>query len=177
MGKSSSPPASAPPPPSSPRPRKSSSRSTAAIRKELLGFHDIYEPKSPPHRRPIPICAADDRIGTQRVWVDPKKIVGIVHSNRKDEVKDFSPVTDVTTRIGHNVAEFLAAELRNGHIPKEFLPIQSGVGNVANAVLGGHGRPPGDPALPNVYRGHPGLRHRADQSGPLFVSSAASPSR
>ena len=110
--------------------------------KELLGFHDIYEPKSPPHRRPIPICAADDRIGTQRVWVDPKKIVGIVHSNRKDEVKDFTPVTDVTTRIGLNVAEFLAAEMRNGHIPKDFLPIQSGVGNVANAVLGAMGDHP-----------------------------------
>lgn len=110
--------------------------------KELLGFHDIYEPASPPHRRPIPICAADDRIGTQRVWVDPKKIVGIVYSDRKDEVKDFSPVTDVTTRIGLNVAEFLAAEIRNGHIPKAFLPIQSGVGNVANAVLGAMGEHP-----------------------------------
>jgi acetyl-CoA hydrolase len=110
--------------------------------KELLGFHDIYEPASPPHRRPIPICAADDRIGTQRVWVDPKKIAGIVHTNRNDEVKDFSPVTDVTTRIGLNVAEFLAAEIRNGHIPKGFLPIQSGVGNVANAVLGAMGDHP-----------------------------------
>jgi acetyl-CoA hydrolase len=110
--------------------------------KELLGFHDIYEPVSPPHRRPIPICNAEDRIGTQRVWVDPKKIVGVVHSNRKDEVKDFSPVTDVTTRIGLNVAEFLAAEIRNGHIPKSFLPIQSGVGNVANAVLGAMGDHP-----------------------------------
>jgi acetyl-CoA hydrolase len=110
--------------------------------KELLGFHDIYEPKSPPHRRPIPICAADDRIGTQRVWVDPKKIVGIVYSDRKDEVKDFSPVTEVTTRIGLNVAEFLAAEIRNGHVPKSFLPIQSGVGNVANAVLGAMGDHP-----------------------------------
>ncbi|MDP3849231.1 MAG: succinate CoA transferase [Luteolibacter sp.] len=110
--------------------------------KELLGFHDIYEPASPPHRRPIPICAADDRIGTQRVWVDPKKIAGIVYSDRKDEVKDFSPVTDVTTRIGLNVAEFLAAEIRNGHIPKAFLPIQSGVGNVANAVLGAMGDHP-----------------------------------
>jgi acetyl-CoA hydrolase len=110
--------------------------------KELLGFHDIYEPKSPPHRRPIPICAADDRIGTQRVWVDPKKIVGIVYTDRKDEVKDFSPVTEVTTRIGLNVAEFLAAEIRNGHIPKSFLPIQSGVGNVANAVLGAMGDHP-----------------------------------
>ncbi|MCU0752307.1 MAG: succinate CoA transferase [Akkermansiaceae bacterium] len=110
--------------------------------KELLGFHDIYEPASPPHRRPIPICAADDRIGTQRVWVDSKKIAGIVHSNRADEVRDFSPVTDVTTRIGLNVAEFLAAEIRNGHIPKTFLPIQSGVGNVANAVLGAMGDHP-----------------------------------
>jgi acetyl-CoA hydrolase len=110
--------------------------------KELLGFHDIYEPASPPHRRPIPICNADDRIGTQRVWVDPKKIAGVVYSDRKDEVKDFSPVTDVTTRIGLNVAEFLAAELRNGHIPKGFLPIQSGVGNVANAVLAAMGDHP-----------------------------------
>lgn len=110
--------------------------------KSLLGFHDIYEPESPPHRRPIPICNADDRIGTQRVWVDPKKIAGIVHSNRQDEVKDFSPVTDVTTKIGLNVAEFLAGEIRNGHIPKSFLPIQSGVGNVANAVLGAMGDHP-----------------------------------
>jgi len=110
--------------------------------KELLGFHDIYEPASPPHRRPIPICNADDRIGTQRVWVDPKKIVGIVYSNRPDEVKDFSPVTSVTTKIGLNVAEFLASEIRNGHIPKCFLPIQSGVGNVANAVLGAMGEHP-----------------------------------
>ncbi len=110
--------------------------------KELLGFHDIYEPTSPPHRRPIPICNAEDRIGTQRVWVDPKKIVGIVSSNKEDEVKSFTPVTDITTRIGLHVAEFLAAELRNGHIPKGFLPIQSGVGNVANAVLGAMGEHP-----------------------------------
>jgi len=115
--------------------------------KELLGFHDIYEPQSPPNRRPIPICNAEDRIGTQRVWVDPKKIVGIVESNREDEVKAFTPVTEVTTRIGQHVAEFLAAELRCGHIPKTFLPIQSGVGNVANAVLGAMGAHPEIPSF------------------------------
>ena len=113
--------------------------------KELLGFHDIYEPDSPPYRRPIPICNAEDRIGTQRVWVDPKKIMGVVHSDRPDEVKDFSPVTPVTTKIGQNVAEFLASEILNGHIPKSFLPIQSGVGNVANAVLGAMGEHPDIP--------------------------------
>ena len=113
--------------------------------KELLGFHDIYEPESPPYRRPIPICNAEDRIGTQRVWVDAKKIMGIVHSNRQDEVKEFAPVTDVTTRIGQNVAEFLAGEIKRGIIPKQFLPIQSGVGNVANAVLGAMGAHPDIP--------------------------------
>lgn len=115
--------------------------------KELRGFHDIYEPMSPPHRSPIAICAADDRIGTKRVWVDPKKIVGIVESNCPDEVKDFTPATDLTTRIGLNVAEFLAGELRNGHIPKEFLPIQSGVGNIANAVLSAMGAHPEIPVF------------------------------
>ena len=110
--------------------------------KELLGFHDIYEPKNPPNRRPIPLVNAEDRIGTQRVWVDPKKIVGIVESNRPDEIKGFTPASDATTRIGQNVAGFLAAELRAGRIPKSFLPIQSGVGNVANAVLGAIGAHP-----------------------------------
>lgn len=113
--------------------------------KELLGFHDIYEPLSPPNRRPIPILAADDRIGTQRVWVDPKKIAGVVQSNLPDEVGSFTPVTDTTKRIGENVAGFLAAEIQNGHIPGGFLPIQSGVGNVANAVLGAMGEHPDIP--------------------------------
>lgn len=113
--------------------------------KELLGFHDIYEPLSPPHRRPIPILAADDRIGTQRVWVDPKKIVGVVHSNLPDEVGSFTPLNDTTKGIGENVAGFLASEIRNGHIPGGFLPIQSGVGNVANAVLGAMGEHPDIP--------------------------------
>lgn len=113
--------------------------------KELLGFHDIYEPLSPPNRRPIPILAADDRIGTQRVWVDPKKIVGVVKSNLPDEVGSFTPLTDTTKRIGENVAGFLASEIGNGHIPGGFLPIQSGVGNVANAVLGAMGEHPDIP--------------------------------
>jgi acetyl-CoA hydrolase len=100
--------------------------------KELLGFHDIYELQNPPHRRPIPLVNPEDRIGTQRVWVDPKKIVGIVHSDRPDEVANFAQTSEATKKIGENVADFLCAELKAGRIPKSFLPIQSGVGNVAN---------------------------------------------
>jgi acyl-CoA hydrolase len=43
---------------------------------------------------------------------------------------------DATLAIGHNVANFLVGEIKAGRLPKEFVPLQSGVGNVANAVLG-----------------------------------------
>ncbi|MGD9420510.1 MAG: succinate CoA transferase [Verrucomicrobiota bacterium JB025] len=115
--------------------------------KQLLGFHDIYQPNDPPHRKPIPISNAEDRIGTQRVWVDPKKIVGVVETNRPDEVGGFTPTSEVTQKIGENVAEFLAGEMLAGRVPSTFLPIQSGVGNVANAVLGAMGANPDIPVF------------------------------
>ncbi len=114
---------------------------------KLRGFHDIYEPLDPPHRRPIPILRPSDRIGTETVGIDPRKIVGIVESNLPDETSGFDPADATTDRIGRNVAEFIAGELRAGRIPKEFLPIQSGVGNIANAVLGGLGAHPDIPAF------------------------------
>ncbi len=115
--------------------------------KQLLGFHDIYEPRDPPYRRPIPICSPDDRVGSQRVWVDPKKIVGVVDTNLPDEIGGFSPESEVTRKIGENVAEFLAGEMAAGRVPSTFLPIQSGVGNVANAVLGAMGLHPDIPVF------------------------------
>jgi len=106
---------------------------------ELEGLHDIYEPDDPPRRREIPIYACGDRIGSPTLRVDPSKIAGVVHTDRPDEVAGFKE-TDATTRaIGENVAAFLAGEIQAGRIPPEFLPIQSGVGNIANAVLGALG--------------------------------------
>ncbi len=105
----------------------------------LCGFHDIYEPLDPPHRQPIPIVRPTDRIGTPTVKIDPSKIVGIVETNAPDEVGGFEPADEVTNKIGQNVAEFLAGEIRSGRVPREFLPLQSGVGNIANAVLGALG--------------------------------------
>ena len=113
--------------------------------KELLGFHDIYETANPPHRREIPIYNAGDRIGAKTVKVDPKKIVGIVKTNHCDEVGAFKESDPITKKIGENVANFLASEMKAGRIPPEFLPIQSGVGNIANAVLGAMGANPDIP--------------------------------
>ncbi len=105
----------------------------------LYGMHDIFEPDDPPHRRAIPIYKPSDRAGPPYIKVDPRKIAGVVKTNLPDETGKFDAPSEVTTRIGQNVAEFLAAELKAGTIPSGFLPLQSGVGDIANAVLGALG--------------------------------------
>ena len=107
----------------------------AAHSKNAMGLHDVYEPLDPPYRREIPIFKPSDRIGQPYIQVDPKKIVGIA---------DPDPLTD---KIGQNVADFLAADMKRGIIPSTFLPLQSGVGNIANAVLGALGRDKTIPAF------------------------------
>ena len=111
----------------------------------LTGFHDLYEPADPPYRREIPIYATADRIGSPVMKIDPKKIAGIVYTNKADETSSFDAPDAVTNKIGENVAEFLAAEIRSGRVPPGFLPLQSGVGNIANAVIGALGTNPGIP--------------------------------
>jgi acyl-CoA hydrolase len=107
--------------------------------KALKGMHDIYEPADPPYRREIPIYTPSDKIGLPYIQLDPKKIIGIVETNLPNEISPFTPLDEVTEKIGQNVADFLSSEMKAGRIPKSFLPVQSGVGNVANAVLSAMG--------------------------------------
>lgn len=102
---------------------------------QLHGMHDIILLQDPPRRGAIPVYAASDRIGSPVLKIDPKKVVGIVKTKFYDGVKAFSAPDDISKQIGANVVSFLVSEYRKGRIPKEFLPLQSGVGNVANAVL------------------------------------------
>ncbi len=118
--------------------------------KEIRGMHDIYEPADPPMRREIPIYQPSDRIGKPYVKVDPKKIIGIVETNNEPDGSTFAPLDDVTLAIGRNVSNFLVNEMKAGRIPASFLPLQSGVGNVANAVLGCMGENKEIPAF-NIY--------------------------
>lgn len=113
----------------------------------MRGMHDIYEPLDPPCREAIPVYHVSDRIGSDCVKVDPAKILCIVETNRPNEVGGFAPTDPVTEKIGANVAAFLEAEMKAGRIPSTFLPIQSGVGNIANAVLGALGENPHIPAF------------------------------
>lgn len=108
--------------------------------KELKGIHDIYQPMAPPNRREIPIYNAPDRIGVPKLKIDPKKILCVVETNRPDETGAFTPTDEVTDKIGENVAAFLASELKLNKIPTGFVPLQSGVGNIANAVMASLGK-------------------------------------
>jgi succinate CoA transferase len=108
----------------------------------LRGFHDVFEPEDPPYRNPLPIFRPSDRIGSPTIKVNPDKILGIVECNIADETGGFGEISETTAKIGDNVANFLAADLHRGLIPKSFLPIQSGVGDTANAVLKAMGQRP-----------------------------------
>ena len=103
---------------------------------KLRGIHDMYELQDPPKRREIPIFEVQNRIGLDYVKVNPDKI--------------FVVETEKDGEGGNNVAEFFVAEMKAGRIPAHFLPIQSGVGNIANAVLGSMGSNPEIPRF-EVY--------------------------
>ena len=100
-----------------------------------IGLHDVYEPQDPPYRTEIPIYKASDRIGKPYVQVDPKKVVGIVEVCLPNEQVVFKELDPVTRKIGENVVNFILSDMKRGVIPATGLPIQSGIGNVANAVL------------------------------------------
>jgi len=104
---------------------------------ELEGMHDIYVPLDPPHRLPIPLVKANDRIGTPYIPCTPDKIKFIVPCDIKDHTRPFGEIDENSKKMSHYFVEFLQQEIKAGRMPKNLLPLQSGVGNVANAVISG----------------------------------------
>lgn len=104
---------------------------------ELEGMADIYTLDNPPFRKPIPITKPDDRIGTPYIPCPIDKIAAVVLTNIPDGVRPLTAVDDVSKRISLHLINFLKNEVSEGRLPKNLLPIQSGVGSVANAVLAG----------------------------------------
>lgn len=106
---------------------------------DLYGMHDIYTPIGalPPNRVPIPILAAGDRVGDLVYTVDPDKVIGVIVTNAADRNTPFKPLDDDSRAIAGYFLDFLGNEVKAGRLPKNLLPLQSGVGNIANAVLAG----------------------------------------
>lgn len=104
----------------------------------LEGMHDIYYGTAlPPHRKPIPLVRPDDRIGQPWLQCDPDKIVAIVETHAPDRNAPFAAPDAVAHAIAGHLMEFFRHEVAKGRLPPSLLPIQSGVGNTANAVLAG----------------------------------------
>ncbi|PWG01711.1 acetyl-CoA hydrolase/transferase family protein [Sphingosinicella humi] len=104
----------------------------------LEGMHDIYYGTAlPPNRVPIPLVRPDDRIGETGFRCDPDKIVAIVETEAPDRNLPFNPPDDAARAIAGHLLDFLSHEVARGRLPASLLPIQSGVGNIANAVLTG----------------------------------------
>ncbi|CAK7265419.1 acetyl-CoA hydrolase [Sporothrix epigloea] len=101
------------------------------------GLHDITTTDVPPRRKPYLITAVEDRIGTNSIPLDPEKVVGIVESDYQDQTSPNTPADKSSFQIAGHLIEFFEHEVSQGRLPPSLLPLQSGIGNIANAVIGG----------------------------------------
>ncbi|CAG8505095.1 4588_t:CDS:2, partial [Diversispora eburnea] len=90
------------------------------------GLHDITFSKFAPYKFPILIQRVDDRIGT--VLIESKKV---------DKQQASALADETSIKIANNILEFFENEVNMGRLPKQLLPLQSGVGNIANSIIGG----------------------------------------
>lgn len=106
------------------------------------GLHDIVMSDRPPTKKPYLVTRVDDRVGTLTVPCDPDKIVAIVESRMTDRGRPLSPPDTVSEQIAAYIIDFFQCEVKAGRLPQNLLPLQSGVGNIANAVVGGLAKGP-----------------------------------
>jgi succinyl-CoA:acetate CoA-transferase len=106
---------------------------------DLYGLHDVYYGTEvmPPNRQPIPLITPGDYIGQKTLRVDPNKVVGVVITDAPDRNSPFKPLDDDSRAIAGHLIDFFTTEIKAGRLPKNLYPLQSGVGNIANAVLEG----------------------------------------
>ncbi|KAF9456296.1 hypothetical protein BDZ94DRAFT_1276026 [Collybia nuda] len=103
----------------------------------LEGLHDINQSFLPPHRLPYFIRHPQDRIGQTAIPIDTDRVAAIIESRKPDNTGSNAPENDESRAIASHLIEFLSEEVTAGRIPKSLLPLQSGIGNVANSIIGG----------------------------------------
>jgi succinyl-CoA:acetate CoA-transferase len=104
----------------------------------LEGMHDVYSVNAPyGERQPITLMSADDRCGSLYQTIDLSKVVAVVETNVPDRNSPFKTPDAMHKAIANHIIDFLSDEVKAGRLPKHLTPLQSGVGNIANAVLVG----------------------------------------
>ncbi|PZR21865.1 MAG: propionyl-CoA--succinate CoA transferase [Flavobacterium psychrophilum] len=104
---------------------------------DFKGIHDIIIPSNYPEREIIPITKPDSRIGKGYITVDPKKVAGIVFTELPDSPAQVTEIDDKTAAIASHLIHFFENEVTSGRLTNSLLPLQAGIGKIANAVLSG----------------------------------------
>ncbi|PIE55160.1 MAG: acetyl-CoA hydrolase [Dethiosulfovibrio peptidovorans] len=104
---------------------------------DLEGIHDVFIPAEPPFRKPLHVLEVNDRIGTPYIPCPIEKIVAVSPCDVPDHLNAMKAPDSVSQAMADNLLDFLSMEVKAGTVPPGLLPIQAGVGNVANAVIGG----------------------------------------
>lgn len=106
--------------------------------RDLEGFHDVYYGAAvPPHRIPIQLTRPMQRIGDPYLRVDPAKVVAVVETHAPDRNTPLDPPDENSRAMAELLVDFLRHEVAHDRLPPGLLPLQSGVGNVPNAVMEG----------------------------------------
>ena len=139
----------------------------------MEGMHDILSVASEHGKRvAIPINATGDRPGSKFQSIDVSKVVAVVKTNCADRNSPFKAPEDIHKRIAGHIIDFLSAEVKAGRLPsKSLTPLQSGVGNIANAVLVGLNEGPFEKMTSYTEVIQDGMLDMLD-SGKLTVASA-----
>jgi acyl-CoA hydrolase len=104
---------------------------------DYTGFHDIVLPPVHPHVGwPLPLVNVRDRIGTPYIELDLRKVVAVIESRTPDHPVAFKAADETDRRIARNVIDVLLHCRDKYEWSRRLPPIQSGVGNVANAIIG-----------------------------------------
>ncbi|AMD21873.1 HFR018Wp [Eremothecium sinecaudum] len=101
------------------------------------GLHDIDLPSYPPFREPYPYTKVDQRIGRNSIPVDPDRVIALVESTQRDRVGPNTPSNEMSRNIAGHLVSFFEHEVAHGRLPQNLLPLQSGIGNIANSVIEG----------------------------------------
>jgi propionyl-CoA:succinyl-CoA transferase len=118
--------------------------------RRLREMTDIVILPPPPHRNPLPVIDPLTKIGWGYAVVDPKKVLGVVENDEPDYIDPPGGFNGVSHKIAEHVIRFLFDEMHAKRIPETFLPVQIGVGNLANGVAAAMGKNPYIPHF-NVY--------------------------
>lgn len=104
---------------------------------EFKGIHDVYISEKHPNRDVLNIRSSDERIGKDYITIDSEKVIGIVFTEIPDSPATVAAIDSKTAAIASHLQAFLENEIKEGRLTNSLMPLQAGIGKVANAVMSG----------------------------------------